>query len=142
MWDIIISLFYRQACRSSLAGARAESPLGLNVDIPLSLWLCAGHNETKGHGMKKVILVGALTLVSTVALAQSGGIHGSTGGYWTSPYASNSQSHTISPYVDSYGTHVEGSHATNPNNPQFDKYISRGDVNPYTGVVGTPRPRY
>jgi hypothetical protein len=92
--------------------------------------------------MKKVILVGALALVSTVALAQSDRTYGSTGGYWASPYGSNSQNYTTSPYVSSNGTQVEGSHATNPNNPQFDKYITRGDVNPYTGVVGTPRPRY
>jgi hypothetical protein len=89
--------------------------------------------------MKKVILVGALALVSTVALAQSDGIYSSTGGYWASRYGSNSQSHPISPYVNSNGTHVEGSRATNPNNPQFDKYITRGDDR---GVVGTPRPRY
>jgi hypothetical protein len=88
-------------------------------------------------GMKKLILAGALALVSTVALAQSDGIYGSTDGYWGSHYG-----HTISPYAKSDGTHVQGSHATNPNNPQFDKYITRGNVNPYAGVVGTPRPRY
>ena len=92
--------------------------------------------------MKKVILVGTLALVSTVAPAQSDGIYSSTGDYWASRYGSNSQSYATSPYVSGNGTHVGGSHATNPNNPQFDKYITRGDVNPYTGVVRTPRPRY
>ncbi|WP_234831260.1 hypothetical protein [Rhodopseudomonas palustris] len=57
-------------------------------------------------------------------------------------YGSNSRSHTISPYVNSHGTYVQGSHATNPNNTQMDNYTTRGNVNPYTGQMGTRTPRY
>ncbi len=47
-----------------------------------------------------------------------------------------------SPYVNGHGTHVGSSHATNPNNTQMDNYTTRGNVNPYTGAVGTRTPRY
>lgn len=50
--------------------------------------------------MKKFMLVMALTLAATAAHAQFYG----TG--------SNSRSHTVSPYVNSQGTYVGGSHAT------------------------------
>lgn len=92
--------------------------------------------------MRKLILAGALVLVSTGALAQSRGLYGSNSGLGSSGFGSNSQSHTISPYVNSQGTYVGGSHATNPNNTQFDNYGTRGNVNPYTGAVGTRTPRY
>jgi hypothetical protein len=32
--------------------------------------------------------------------------------------------------------------ATNPNSTQMDNYSTRGNVNPYTGAVGTRTPRY
>lgn len=90
--------------------------------------------------MKKLILAGALMLIATGAMAQSRGLYGSGSG--SSGYGSNSQSHTISPYVNSRGTYVGGSRATNPNNTQMDNYGTRGNVNPYTGAVGTRTPRY
>ena len=31
---------------------------------------------------------------------------------------------------------------TNPNNTQMDNYSTRGNVNPYTGAVGTRNPKY
>jgi hypothetical protein len=37
----------------------------------------------------------------------------------------------VSPYVNSHGTYVGGSRATNPNNTQMDSYSSRGNVNPW-----------
>jgi hypothetical protein len=80
--------------------------------------------------MKQIFLAAALTLASTAAQAQLYG----TG--------SNSRSHTVSPYVNSQGTYVGGSRATNPNNTQMDNYGTRGNVNPYTGAVGTRNPRY
>ena len=89
--------------------------------------------------MKKLILAGVLTLVATGALEQSRGLYGSSS---NSGFGSNSQSHTISPYVNSRGSYVGGSHATNPNNTQMDNYGTRGNVNPYTGAVGTRAPRY
>jgi type IV secretory pathway TrbL component len=93
--------------------------------------------------MKKLILAGALVLVATGALAQSRGLYGSSGSsYGGTGFGSNSQSHTISPYTNSHGGYVGGSHATNPNNTQMDNYSTRGNVNPYTGAVGTRTPRY
>lgn len=89
--------------------------------------------------MKQIMLAAALTLAATAAQAQSRGFYGSTGSYGS---GSNSQGHTISPYVNSHGTYVGGSHATNPNNTQMDNYSTRGNVNPYTGAVGTRNPRY
>ncbi len=89
--------------------------------------------------MKKLLIAVALMLVATAtAQAQSRGLYGS-GAYGT---GSNPQSHTISPYVNSQGTYVQGSHATNPNSTQMDNYSTRGNVNPYTGNVGTRTPRY
>ena len=55
---------------------------------------------------------------------------------------SNSSSHTIRPYTTQSGTTVSGSHATNPNTTQTDNYGTRGNVNPYTGAVGTRAPKY
>lgn len=75
-------------------------------------------------------MAAALTLTATAAQAQLYGTR------------SNSRSHTMSPYVNSGGTYVGGSRATNPNNTQMDNYTTRGNVNPYTGAVGKRTPRY
>jgi len=69
--------------------------------------------------MKQIILAAALTLAATAAHAQ---YLGGTG--------SNSRSHSV-PHV-----------ATNPNSTQRDNYGATGNVNPYTGAVGTRNPRY
>jgi hypothetical protein len=42
----------------------------------------------------------------------------------------------------SRGTEVQGHYQTNPNNTQRDNYGARGNVNPYTGSVGTRSPQY
>jgi len=55
---------------------------------------------------------------------------------------SNPNNHYVSPHVNSNGTSVGGHYQTNPNNTQFDNYGTRGNVNPYTGSVGTHTPRY
>ena len=89
--------------------------------------------------MKQLLIAAALMMAATAAEAQSRGLYGSTGSYGS---GSNSQSHTISPYVNSQGTYVGSSHATNPNNTQMDNYSTKGNVNPYTGAVGTRTPRY
>ena len=90
--------------------------------------------------MNKLILAGALALASTGALAQSGGLYGSNG--YGSGYASNSQSHSVQGHTTSSGTYVQPYVATNPNNTQRDNYSATGNVNPYTGAVGTRNPRY
>jgi hypothetical protein len=39
-------------------------------------------------------------------------------------------------------TYVQPHVATNPNNTQRDNFSATGNVNPYTGAVGTRNPRY
>jgi hypothetical protein len=80
--------------------------------------------------MKKLLLAGALALAATTAQAQY---------YGTS---SNPNSHSVQGYTTSTGTYVQPHQQTNPNNTQRDNYGATGNVNPYTGVVGTRNPRY
>jgi hypothetical protein len=65
---------------------------------------------------------------------------GSASAQWGT--GSNSQSHTIKPYTTQSGTYVGGSRATNPNSTQTDNYGTKGNVNPYTGAVGTRAPKW
>jgi hypothetical protein len=92
----------------------------------------------------KIALGIALLLASiTAAMAQygSGGMYGSSGSglYGT---GSNPSSHYVQPYTTSNGTSVQGHYQTNPNGTQMDNYGTRGNVNPYTGQVGTRTPHY
>jgi uncharacterized protein YdeI (BOF family) len=80
--------------------------------------------------MKNLILASALALISTVALAQTYG----TG--------SNPNSHAVQGHVTNSGTYVAPHVATNPNGTQRDNYSATGNVNPYTGAVGTRSPKY
>jgi hypothetical protein len=91
--------------------------------------------------MKRLaILVGIMLAVgSTAASAQ----------YYqqqTNPYAigsgSNPNSHPVQGYTTHNGTYVAPHYQTNPNNTQMDNYGTRGNVNPYTGQIGTRSPRY
>jgi hypothetical protein len=79
--------------------------------------------------MKKLILAAALTIAATGGQAQYYG----TG--------SNPSHHSTSGYTRSNG-YVQPYVATNPNSTQRDNYSATGNVNPYTGVVGTRTPRY
>jgi hypothetical protein len=81
--------------------------------------------------MKQIILAAALTLAATAAQAQ---YLGGTG--------SNSRSHGVQGYTTNSGTYVAPHAATNPNSTQRDNYSATGNVNPYTGAVGTRTPRY
>ncbi len=87
-------------------------------------------NEADGEGniIKKLILAGTVALIATSAFARGGG--GGHGG-----------SHSISGYFRSSGTYVRPSGATNPNRTQFDNYSTKGNVNPYSGAVGTKTPK-
>jgi hypothetical protein len=80
--------------------------------------------------MKKLMLASALALIATTAKAQYYG----TG--------SNSNSHPVQGYTTSSGTYVQPHQQTNPNSTQRDNYGATGNVNPYTGTVGTRNPRY
>jgi hypothetical protein len=80
--------------------------------------------------MKRLILAGAIALAATAAQAQYYG----TG--------SNPNSHPVQGHVTSSGTYVQPYVASNPNSTQRDNYSATGNVNPYTGTVGTRNPRY
>ena len=80
--------------------------------------------------MKQLLLGAALAIVATAAHAQYYG----TG--------SNPNSHIVSGYTRSNGTYVAPYVSTNPNGTQRDNYSATGNVNPYTGAVGTRTPRY
>ena len=54
---------------------------------------------------------------------------------------SNPNSHPVQPYTTSNGTYVQPPQQTNPNSTTRDNYSTRGNVNPYTGAVGTRNPR-
>lgn len=80
--------------------------------------------------MKQLLLAAALMLGATAAQAQYTG----TG--------SNPNSHGVSGYTTNSGTYVAPHQQTNPNSTQTDNYGTRGNVNPYTGAVGTHNPKY
>jgi len=82
--------------------------------------------------MKQIILAAALTLAATAAQAQY--LSGGTG--------SNTRSHSVQGHTTNSGTYVAPHVATNPNTTQRDNYSATGNVNPYTGAVGTRNPRY
>jgi hypothetical protein len=80
--------------------------------------------------MTKWILAAVLAFAGTGASAQYYG----TG--------SNPNSHPVQGHVTSSGTYVQPHQQTNPNATQRDNYSATGNVNPYTGAVGTRNPRY
>jgi hypothetical protein len=55
---------------------------------------------------------------------------------------SNPNSHYVAPHTTHNGNYVSGHYQTNPNNTQRDNYGTLGNVNPYTGAVGTRGARY
>ena len=86
--------------------------------------------------MKTLSAIALLLATVSGASAQYGSpnIMGGTG--------SNPSSHYVQPHVTQQGTYVGGHYQTNPNNTQMDNYGTRGNVNPYTGQIGTRSPRY
>ena len=80
--------------------------------------------------MKQLFLAAAFVLAAAAAQAQLYG----TG--------SNPNSHGVSGYTTNNGTYVAPHQQTNPNSTQTDNYGTRGNVNPYTGAVGTRTPKY
>jgi hypothetical protein len=94
--------------------------------------------------MKRFLIVAAFVgISSSLAVAQNNnGLYG--GGTLGSSYGtgSNPSSHYVSPYTRSDGAYVSGHYQTNPNSTQRDNYNARGNVNPYTGSIGTRSPQY
>ena len=68
-------------------------------------------------------------LLLLLALGMTGHVMAKGGGH--------SGSHHVSGYVTKNGTYVQPHHATNPNNTRTDNWSHVGNVNPYTGKVGT-----
>ena len=89
--------------------------------------------------MKYLIAASLLIASQTATFAQYIQTQPLGGGYGT---GSNPNSHYVRPYTTPNGTTVPGHYQTNPNNTQFDNYNTRGNVNPYTGQVGTRSPRW
>lgn len=88
---------------------------------------------------KLAIAIAALLATSSLAAAQYGYRTPSYGGYGT---GSNSGSHYVQPHITNQGTYVQPHYQTNPNTTQMDNYSTRGNINPYTGQMGTRSPRY
>lgn len=78
--------------------------------------------------MRKLILIALAAGLSTAAQAQGIG--------------SNPNSHPVQSHVTSSGTYVPPHQQTNPNSTQRDNYGTAGNINPYTGAVGTRTPKY
>lgn len=55
---------------------------------------------------------------------------------------SNPSSHPVQGYMAQQGTFVPPHMQTNPNATQMDNYGTQGNVNPFTGAIGTRTPRY
>ena len=54
--------------------------------------------------------------------------------------ASAASSHYVRGYTTKNGTYVMPHWQTNPNSTKFDNWSTTGNVNPYTGKVGTKSP--
>ena len=93
--------------------------------------------------MRIALAAGLIALMTTAASAQypqqNQGLYGSGSLYGT---GSSPNSHYVQPYARQDGTYVQGHQQTNPNNTQLDNYRTRGNVNPYTGQIGTRTPHY
>jgi hypothetical protein len=48
--------------------------------------------------------------------------------------------HYVNGYYRRNGTYVKGHYRTNPDNSFYNNWSTKGNVNPYTGKVGTRRP--
>ena len=101
--------------------------------------------------MKTAIIALALGLAGP-AMAQSiygnpgtygnQGAYGGAGTYGGYGTGSNPQSQGVQGYTNQNGGYVQPYQRTAPNATQTDNYGTRGNVNPYTGGIGTRTPRY
>jgi hypothetical protein len=78
-----------------------------------------------------LIILTTVTIVAVPIASQSRGSSGSSG-----------SSHYVSGYTTGRGTYVAPYHATDPNATQRDNYSAKGNLNPYTGAVGTRIPTH
>tara|TARA_R110002111_G_scaffold248775_3_gene312604 strand:- start:16007 stop:16822 length:816 start_codon:yes stop_codon:yes gene_type:complete len=61
----------------------------------------------------------------------------SYGRYYDSRYRPPVGNHIVQPYVRRNGTVVQGHFRTNPDNSYWNNWSSKGNVNPFTGRIGT-----
>ena len=94
--------------------------------------------------MKKFILTVAIAIASALNLSAQGYYGTSSYNYGTmsSTYGTNSSVRYQPGYTRSDGTYVRGHYKTGVNNTNHDNYSTRGNVNTYTGTVGTCAPDY
>lgn len=91
--------------------------------------------------MRRLVLGIAVLLSGSIgASAQHGGYGGGQRQYGTYGTGSNSNSVYVQPRINSGGGYTQGHHRTAPNNTQLDNYGTRGNLNPYTGAIGSRRP--
>lgn len=50
------------------------------------------------------------------------------------------QTHYVRPHVTKNGTYVQGHMQTDPDSSKLNNWSTQGNVNPYTGQVGTVNP--
>jgi heat shock protein HslJ len=92
--------------------------------------------------MKSTALI-AIVISAFLALSAEAYARGSSSGGKSSlsGTGSNSSSHRVSGYTKKDGTYVAPHQQTNPNSTQQDNYSAKGNINPYTGTVGTKIPK-
>lgn len=94
---------------------------------------------------KAALIIFGLAISAGAAHAQYfGSNNNNNSGYGSQNYGSgsNPSGHYVAPHTNSNGSFTGGHYQSNSNNTQMDNYSSRGNVNPYTGNVGTRTPRY
>jgi hypothetical protein len=83
-------------------------------------------------------IVSALFLAATMAL--SGAAYARGGGGHGHSYSSHSGYHYVHGYTKKSGTYVAPHYQTNPNRTKLDNWSTKGNVNPFTGKLGTKSP--
>ena len=89
--------------------------------------------------MKLVITIAAAVLFCTGA-AQAKGYHYHAPKLSTYHTPKTTYSVPVRGYIKRDGTYVMPSHRTSPNATRLDNWSTKGNVNPYTGKVGTKDP--
>jgi hypothetical protein len=82
------------------------------------------------------------TKILTTLAILLGTVSGAFAQYGSYGIGSNPNAHVVRPYVTQQGTYVQPHVQTNPNRTQLDNYSTRGNINPYTGQIGTRTPRW
>ena len=92
--------------------------------------------------MKHLLALLLLVASGTGVSAQYGTMQPNLGGTYSYGTGSNPNSHYVQPHITNHDTYFGGHYQTNQNNTQLDNYGARGNVNPYTGQIGTRSPRW